>query len=204
VSLDGSQVLPEEAVRAMQEHVVRVPETLLAEWWGLGPYGKTWDGVEVMGHSGTTNVGSSYLLWAVERDVAIATTVNFARFGYPFAARMFRELFPVAGIAVPEAVRPAEDVVVDPDPLVGRYAMCGLTLTVSHDDSTLMVAGESDTGDFEEIPTSALVPLTPTTFLPTHPAVDGRRGWALAFIGTEDGPASHLLNGVWTLRRIAA
>jgi len=203
-SLDGTEVLPPHIVNAMQNREAIVPPTLLAQWWGLGPYGNVWDGVEVMGHSGTTLGGSSYLLWARERDIAIATIVNTPEFGYPFAARVFCELFhTVAGISVPGKPEPPENVEVDVNRLVGTYKMQALTLTVSASNGGLSIAGLSDlpTTDDREIAPSALVPLTPTTFLPTNPAIDGRRGWALAFLGPEDAPATHLVNGCFNLRR---
>ena len=206
VSHDGTQVLAPHVVEAMQGYEVAVPPTLLAEWWGLGPYGKVWDGVEIVGHSGTNLSGSSHLLWVVEHDIAIATTVNTPEFGYPFAARIFGELFrAAAGIEVPGTPNPPEGVDVDTARLVGTYSMHGLTLTVSALNGGLSIAGLSDLPTtVREITPSALVPLTPSTFLPTNPAIDGRRGWALAFLGPEDAPATHLLNGFFNLRRTSA
>jgi CubicO group peptidase (beta-lactamase class C family) len=205
MALDGPQVMPPESVAAMQAHEVQVPPTLLADWWGLGPYGKNWDGFEVLGHGGTTEIGSSYLAWCAALDLAVGTTVNAPGFGYPFAQSVHKTLFgELAGVTVPARPEPPDGVTVDFSRLVGRYAMSGTTLTVSQQDSTLMVSSDTDTDDEESAPASPLIPLTPTTFLPTHPAIDGRRGWALAFIGAEDAPATHLLNGFFALRRVAA
>lgn len=206
-ALGGAQVMPPESVAAMQAHEVQVPPTLLADWWGLGPYGKNWDGFEVLGHGGTTEIGSSYLAWCAPLDLAVGTTVNAPGFGYPFAQAVHKSLFSeLAGIAVPAKPEPPAEVTVDPGRLVGRYAMSGTTFTISEQDTTLMLSSAPDTGgeEFEPVPPSPLIPLTPTTFLPTHPAIDGRRGWALAFIGPEDAPATHLLNGFFALRRVAA
>ena len=205
LALDGTRVLERGPVQAMQKREVPVPPTLLAEWWGLGPYGKVWDGVEVMGHSGTNLSGSSYLLWAAERDVAIATTVNTPGFGYPFAARLFRELFrETADISVPDRPEAPPDVAVDADRFVGTYAMHSAVLTVEANGNGLTIAGTGELLGPDELPPSPLIPLSPTTFLPTNPAIDGRRGWALAFLGPEDAPATHLVNGFFALRRIAA
>jgi CubicO group peptidase (beta-lactamase class C family) len=204
LTVDGHRVVSGDVVDAMQERVTPVPPTLLAEWWGLGPYGKVWDGVEIMGHSGTTGGGSSYLLWARAREFAIATTVNSPGVGYPFAARVFRRLFPLAGIEVPPPAQPPTHVEFDPAPLVGTYQMSGVTLTVSREDGGLAIEGVSENpGTERHIARSPLIALTPRTFLPTNPAIDGRRGWALAFVGPEHGPAHHLLNGFFALRRIA-
>jgi CubicO group peptidase (beta-lactamase class C family) len=205
VSLEGQQVLAAEAVRAMQRREVEVPPTLVAEWWGLGPYGKTWDGVDVAGHSGTNIGGSSYLLWAVGRDIAVATTVNTPKLGYPFAARVFRELFPLAGITVPGEPEAPPHVEVDGARLAGTYRMQGLTLTVTPNNGALAIAGAGDghVADSEIAP-STLIPLSPTVFLPTDPAIDGRRGWALAFLGSDFEAPTHLVNGLFTLRRAAS
>jgi CubicO group peptidase (beta-lactamase class C family) len=201
-SLDGSQVLSSSAVKQMTSRVADVPPTLLAEWWGLGPYGKVWDGVEVMGHSGTNVSGSSYLLWAAERGVAIATTVNTPALGYPFAQAVFRELFAgEAGIQVPEKVKPPAHVEVDADRLVGRYVMSQTVFTVERSADGLQVTASSDAPGFPTQATAPLVPLTPTTFLTPDPAIDGGRGWALAFIGADSGPATHLVNGFFAMRR---
>lgn len=202
-ALTGATVLPRRAVEQMQAPQVSVPATLLADWWGLGPYGKTWDGSRVLGHSGTNIAGSSYLLWAPERKLAVATTVNCPGQGYPFARRVFEELFPrLAGIAVPPVPTPPDQVDVDAGRLVGRYEMSGVRFEVAEAAGGLTLQGNALTG--RAFPPGPLVPLTATTFLPMDPAVDDRRGWALAFIGADDRPATHLLNGVFAMRRVAA
>jgi CubicO group peptidase (beta-lactamase class C family) len=204
-SLAGRQVLEPPVVRRMQSREVEVPPTLVATWWGLGPYCNVWDGVEVWGHSGTQLSGSSFLLWVPERRAAIATTANVPNLGYPFAQRVFRVLFPeVVGVAVPEKPQPPRNVSVDSERLVGTYEMITQTYTVcAAGDGGVSISGVVTMPAEVEIADSPLIPLTPTTFLPTDPAIDGRRGWALAFVGAEDGPARHLVNGVFALRRVA-
>jgi hypothetical protein len=44
-------------------------------------------------------------------------------------------------------------------------------------------------------------PVTATTFLPADSRIDGGRGWGLTFIDSEHGNATHLVNGVFALRR---
>ena len=203
VSLDGTQVLSPAATAAMQVPEVVVPPVLLADWWGLGPYGKRWGDVEVVGHSGTNIAGSSYVLWAIDLDLAIATTVNLPPQGYPFAARMFKDLFRDLGrVAVPDRPEPTDDVIVDVERLVGRYVMSGLTITISRENGHLMVSTENTIDEWKSAPPSRLRPLTPTTFLPTDGAIDGNRGWALAFVCDDGRRASHLLNGFFALSRV--
>jgi CubicO group peptidase (beta-lactamase class C family) len=203
-ALNGERLLSGSAAATMHEKERLVPPTLLADWWGLGPYGKIWDGVEVTGHSGTQTSGSSYLLWARERGVAIATTVNVPDLGYPFAAAIFRALFPSeAGIKVPPPPTPPDEVEVDADRLVGRYAMWGVVVTVDKTESGLTVSTSTQLPDEEDVPPGLLIPLTPTSFLPTDRRIDGGRGWAMCFVGDENEPAALLLNGFFAHRRIA-
>jgi hypothetical protein len=193
----GAQLVSRDTIDQMQDRQVAVPPTLVADWWGLGPYGSTWEGTSVLGHSGTNAGGSSFLRWVPERDIAVVTVVNCPSLGYAFAKRAFEELFhALAGINVPAAPQPAAGVAIDTTRLVGTYEMVGLRYDVA-------AAGEGLTLSGPTFGPGPLLPLTPSTFLPTDPAVDGNRGWALAFLGPEDQPATHLLNGLLAMRRIA-
>lgn len=198
--LRGDPVLTAGAVDQMQRPQVEVPGVLLANWWGLGPYGTQWSGGILVGHSGTNLSGSSYLLWSPEFQVAVATTVNTPAGGYPFAKAAFTELFGRhAGLEPPPRPVPQPDLAIDVERFVGVYEMSGTQLRVTAEGAglalSLVAAGQAS-------PPAPLVPLTPTTFLPTDPVVDGNRGWGLAFLGTEDGLATHLLNGFFCTRRI--
>jgi CubicO group peptidase (beta-lactamase class C family) len=199
---EGAGLLAPGTVKEMTSRQVEVPPTLLADWWGLGPYGKQWGGGIVVGHSGTNIAGSSYLLWAPEHDVAVATTVNCPGLGYPFAKRVFAELFgSLAGLTAPSAPEVAPDVDVPVDRLVGDYEMSGVRFEVTAGADGLVLAMHGTLGETTE--PSPLLPLSRTTFLPTDPVVDGNRGWALAFLGPEDQPATHLLNGFFCTRRVS-
>jgi CubicO group peptidase (beta-lactamase class C family) len=200
VSLEGGRVLSAGSVEAMQAEQVTVPPTSVAQWWGLGPYGNRWGGHRVLGHSGTNLSGSSYLLWAPEQGIAVATLVNVASLGYPFARAVMSAVLEEHGITVPSAPRRVADVPYDAGRLVGSYAMSGQECRVSADDQGLWLTLRTPEGETEP---SRLVPLTPTTFLPTDPRVDGGRGWALAFLGRDARPAEHLLNGLFALRRVS-
>jgi CubicO group peptidase (beta-lactamase class C family) len=204
-SVEGEQVLTPQTVEGMQVRQTEVPYTLMADWWGLGPYGRIWDGVALWGHSGTNLGGSSYLLWAPERDIAIASTVNTARGGYPLARRLQEVLFgELAGIDVPPRPEPPEHVEIDADRLVGTYSMHGLDLFVAAKNGGLTVAAKSDLPGIDPvIEESPLIPLSPTSFLPADSRIDGNRGYALAFVGAEDGPARRVINGVFAMRRTA-
>lgn len=201
---EGQPVLSPAAVTEMQRPQVACPPTLLADHWGLGPYVKAWDGIQILGHSGTTPCGSSYLMWAPELNVAIATTVNTPELGYPFAHSVFRHVFPERfGVGLPDTPEPDDGLAIDTARFVGRYEMAGEKITVERDAGGL-TARTCGPSAIQQLATpTRLRPLTATTFLPTHPALDGNRGWALAFVGPEDRPATHLVKGFFALRRVA-
>jgi CubicO group peptidase (beta-lactamase class C family) len=202
-SVEGEQVLRAETVDGMQIRQTEVPYTLMADWWGLGPSGRVWDGVALWGHSGTNLGGSSYLLWSPEHDLAIASTVNTARGGYPLARRLQEVLFgELGGIAVPPRPLPPDDVEVDADRLVGTYSMHGLDFFIASRNGELTIAAESVLPGIEPVIDEApLIPLSPTSFLPADSRIAANRGYALAFVGAEDGPAKRLVNGVFAMRR---
>jgi hypothetical protein len=187
----------------MQIRQTEVPYTLMADWWGLGPSGRLWDGAELWGHSGTNLGGSSYLLWSPAHKLAIASVVNTARGGYPLARRLQEVLLgELAGIQVPEKPQPPEHVEVDTERLVGIYSMHGLDFFVAARDGGLTIAAESVLPGVEPlIEEGPLIPLTPTSFLPADSRIDLNRGYALAFVGAEDGPAKRMVNGVFAMRR---
>jgi len=202
--LDGGlEVLSAAAVDAMHAPQIAVPPTLLADHWGLGPYRKTWDGVVLHGHSGTTTYGSSYLLWVPSKGFAIATVVNTPTVGYPFADEIFARVLPdLCSVHVPDKPKPVEGLSLETDRLVGTYTMSDSTITVTADGAGGVLA--SIESSFESRPLSApspLLPISPTVFLASDPMIDGGRGWGLAFLGTEEGPATHLVNGFFAMRR---
>lgn len=204
-TLEGTQILDVATVEEMQRPHATVPATLIADWWGLGPYGKRWDGDEVLGHSGTNIGGSSYLLWSRRHAVAVATTVNTPTQGYPFADRVFREIFgSLAGMS-PAAASPlpAHGLELRTDQFVGTYEMSELTLSVSDAGGTLSLSGSCRMpGEEWHMSDSPLIPMSANTFRPTDPVVTGGRGWGIAFLGEDGEPASHMVNGLYALPRV--
>jgi CubicO group peptidase (beta-lactamase class C family) len=203
---DGTRILDAETVDVMQRPHVRVPPTLIADWWGLGPYGKQWDGAEVLGHSGTNIGGSSCLLWSRRHSVAVATTVNTPHQGYPFADRVFRQLFgAVAGISPPpDPPPPGGDLELHARQFVGTYQMSELSLTITETGGALSLSGScAMPGEEWHISASSLVPLSETTFRPSESIITGGRGWAIAFLGNDGEPATHLMNGLYALPRVS-
>ncbi|MGW6462072.1 serine hydrolase [Streptomyces sp. NPDC055078] len=204
---DGTRVLSQESVAAMQTRQIDVPAKLFADGWCLGPYVKTWDGVTVFGHSGTTMCGSSTLVWVPEHRTAVAVTVNVANRGYHFADAVFGHVFrEVLGISKP--ARPAKRAVVtvDPAPYLGTYEAGGVRYELRADGDrlfvTLTAGGASDlvSEGFEPV-TSELYPLGDHRFLPADDAIGGDHLWDVAFYLGDDGRAERFLNGAFAARR---
>lgn len=200
-SPNGQRLLGSTGLRELHQPSVAVPPTLLADFWACGPYGKYWGEVALIGHSGTSAFGSSYLLWAPGHDVAVATVVNTPAAGYAFADRVFREVFPaLLGITPPPRPEVLTGVVPDPDRYVGRYEMSGAAIEVTEYEGGLVAQGD---GHFGAAAHTTLRRLASGGFLPERGTIDGGRGWGTAFLGPEDAPATHLLNGFFTMRRTA-
>jgi hypothetical protein len=93
---------------------------------------------------------------------------------------------------------------VDADRLVGTYSMHGLDFFVGARNGGLTIAADSVLPGIDPVIEEApLIPLTPTSFLPADARIAANRGYALAFVGAEDGPAKRLINGVFAMRRSA-
>ncbi|WP_214322520.1 serine hydrolase domain-containing protein [Nonomuraea sediminis] len=193
----GGGVLPPAAVEQMLTPQVDVPARCFADHWCLGPYLKIWDGVRVYGHSGTTPSGSSTLLWVPEHDLAVATVVNVADRGYPFADAVIREVMrSELGIAKPPLPTPDPATPFSPELYVGTYESHDSRYEVTGADGRLHVRLPSVETD--------LLPLGEHRFLPADDAFTGNHMWDLAFVIGPDGRAVRLLNGAFAARRAAS
>jgi CubicO group peptidase (beta-lactamase class C family) len=144
LSQDGTRLLGEDAVAAMQETRGRLPldrgaQSAIGLAWHLG----RWEGQPVIGHDGGTIGQTSYLRVAPEPGVAVCLLTNGSS-----TATLYRELFAevfteFAGISPPPAVAPAaEPVDLDLDLLTrhtGRYERVSHRYDVSVQDGKLHV-----------------------------------------------------------------
>jgi CubicO group peptidase (beta-lactamase class C family) len=198
------RVLSEDAVAAMHGCEIEIEPTGEADWWGLGPSGRFWNGLAVHGHGGTNTGGSSVLTWIPERGIAIATIVNTASLGYPFARAVAAAVLPELGITPEYSLIPSPDVQVDVDAFVGDYTMFGLTIQIKADNKGQLVATSSEALPFYDKPigTVKLLPVTETSFLPADNAISGGRDWGIAFAGVPGQRADYMINGLWAMRRV--
>jgi CubicO group peptidase (beta-lactamase class C family) len=132
---DGTRVLSQASVMAMQEQQVKLPNLgMMGASWGLGWEMFDWPGGQVIGHDGGTIGQSAFLRVVPGQDVAVALLTNGGNtisaytdiFGYLLAE--------LAGIDLPaRPVPPAEPVRFDASRYAGTYSCDIAELTVSQD-----------------------------------------------------------------------
>lgn len=138
---DGTRLLSEASVRAMQEIQgprPRASDAALTQ--GLGWLMSDWSGVRVIGHGGGTIGQLSFLEAVPTRDLVVVLLTNSGTGGAlwrDLSRWLFQEL---AGVRTPRVPRPAEP---PPDlPLenyTGTYERLGLRHDVAMEDGQLMV-----------------------------------------------------------------
>jgi CubicO group peptidase (beta-lactamase class C family) len=138
LAADGTRVLSEASVKAMQRPLVACPEPeLLGDHWGLGWLVRTGAGPTVFGHDGNTHGETASLRLIPQRNAAWALLINLA--GQNWAAtEVAHELFDARfGTVTPGKPEPGSSPVEQPERLVGTYRSIGSTLTVSRADGGL-------------------------------------------------------------------
>ncbi len=203
-SSNGVAVLQKASIEAMQRPLAKLPTRLYADEWCLGPFRKCWGGFALYGHGGTNLSGSSMLLWCPDKNVAIATTVNVASEGYPLANAIFDVVFPrMFGINKPALPLLKETIPkeIDHSRYLGRFEAFGMTAKIRSRGEKLMLDAEMGK---ESIVDCELIPLGDDRFLPSDLRISSNRNWDIAVWGSDvDGRASHLLQGLFPLRRTA-
>jgi CubicO group peptidase (beta-lactamase class C family) len=201
---NGTPVISEAAADIMHTPQVDVPARIFADSWCVGPYLKKWGEIDVFGHSGTTRNGSSTLLWIPSRNLAIATTVNTAERGYPFADAVFDAVLrDRLGLPKPPRPQPIAGRAEDLEAYVGRYEARDRHYEVrSRDDDLVMTLRCLNLDGQEETIESALRPIGGHRFLPDDDAITQYHTWDIAFTVGADGRARLLHNGAFAARRI--
>lgn len=140
---DGTRLLSEESVRAMQaeEIDVRDPYTL-GTHWGLGWFLMDWSGKRVFGHDGAT-LGQGAFLRILPTGPGTGLVVSLMVNGGRAARELFVDLFDeiygsLAGAHVVRTPEPVADVEVDTDALLGgRFVREGMVLEFARGEEGL-------------------------------------------------------------------
>jgi CubicO group peptidase (beta-lactamase class C family) len=129
-AVDGSRVLSEDGVRAMQEP--QVPDLgSLVPRYGLAWLLMSWSGRRVLAHDGATLGQSAFLRVLPEAGLSVALLTNGGASPRDLFDALVTEVFgELAGVSVPVRPEPRGDQVLHPERFLGRYVREGAELTV--------------------------------------------------------------------------
>ncbi|WP_337003845.1 MULTISPECIES: serine hydrolase domain-containing protein [unclassified Microbacterium] len=153
VAVDGTRVLSEASVRAMQERQVELPELgLMGDAWGLGWEIFDWDGGPVIGHDGGTIGQNAFLRMVPSKGVAVAVLTNGGRTVDLYHAIVSKVLAALADVTVPALPTvPASPVAVDLERVLGTYSSSVSDSTVRVDDDGRIWLERTMKGIFAEL-----------------------------------------------------
>jgi CubicO group peptidase (beta-lactamase class C family) len=195
VGPDGERVLSEASVRSMQEWQTDVPQSRMADGWGLGWMLFDWSGQRVIGHDGGTIGQNSYFRMIPDQGVAVALLTNG---GNP--AALHRSVFgavlgELAGVSLPDLPGP-QSVVITPERYVGTYERLQARVEVTAEDGELHMRA---------IERRSLLPGPAETTAELHPVNDALFCWTapgssfrnyVTFVDFDDeGRAGYLFQG---------
>jgi dipeptidyl aminopeptidase/acylaminoacyl peptidase/CubicO group peptidase (beta-lactamase class C family) len=188
---DGTGVLSETSVTAMQRREVALPDPwTLGSHWGLGWILFDWDERGVYGHDGGTFGQSSYLRVVPDAGVAVALLTNGGH-TQDLYQDLFRELLAeLCDLHMPATLTPpAEPATYDAARYVGTYERVGIRVEVAEKESKL-IATVTLTGELAELINEppeelALVPVEEDLFVTRS---EGSQTWiAAVFYALPDG-----------------
>jgi CubicO group peptidase (beta-lactamase class C family) len=171
---DGTQMLSEASVAAMQKQQFALPDMPGAEagHWGLGWMLFNWDGRRVVGHDGGTIGQLSTLRVRPEERFAVAGLTNTSPTGGLLNGRAVAWLFQeVLGIETPPRPKPPEEAPkLDLGPYTGTYEKIGTRTTIKLDGGALTVEYVG-TGPLpsQQQPPMRLLPVSAELFLQHEP-----------------------------------
>ena len=209
VGPDGTRVLGEAGVAAMQEHQTDLPDRWsLGDSWGLGWIRYGWDGHRAIGHDGGTLGQRAFLRALPEQGLVVSLLTNSAN-GRDLADDLLAEVFAeVAGVAVRPGVQPPRTPYeVDAATLAGytgSYRRTSVTTEVAERDGSLVLrmVPDADIAELvgEDVEELTLVPVEEGVFA-ARP--QGATAWtAVTFYSLDDG-SEYLHTGARTNLRTA-
>ena len=202
---DGTRVLSEASVAAMQQAQVAVPDTwTLGSHWGLGWILMTWDGQRVFGHDGATLGQGAFLRILPERGLSVSLCTNGGQHPRDLFYELYTEIFAeLAGVTLPAQLAPADGAEVDdPSRFTGRYAREGVELEVRDSDGGLQLLMRTTSELLKDMPDPE-----PMTLRPVHDDVlvaqgPGDTAWMPAVFFDLDGER-YVHFGARATRRVA-
>ncbi len=161
LAADGSRVLAADAVSAMRNREIEVPDPWsTGRWRGLGWGLFDWPGGSTFGHDGNTVGQSAFLRVVPEANVAIALLTNGGGTNGLYRTIFGELLAEVAGVTIPD-IQPSGQSKVDAAAYVGRYERESVTVDVTVRDGVLRLREEEITGleDLNSVVELDLVPV---------------------------------------------
>lgn len=141
VTREGTRMLSEGAVRAMQEPQNPLPPSASAHHFGLGWMLFDWGGHKIFGHDGVSIFQRSYLRISPDKRAVFSLLTNGGDGGGLFR-ELATEFFGEAGITMTPVLEAAKDVRVDPSRYTGTYVRFGSSTTIGEKDGALtMISG---------------------------------------------------------------
>lgn len=153
VAPDGTRILSEQSVRAMQERQVDLPELgIMGDAWGLGWEIFDWDGGPVIGHDGGTIGQNAFLRMVPSAGVAVAILTNGGRTVDAYHAITAKVLAALAGVTMPALPAiPSSPVAVDVERILGTYSSSVSDSMVRIDDDGRIWLERTMKGIFAEL-----------------------------------------------------
>lgn len=153
VAADGTRVLSEKSVLAMQERQVELPALgVMGDAWGLGWEIFDWDGGPVIGHDGGTIGQSAFLRMVPGAGVAVAVLTNGGRTVDAYQRIISKVLAALAGVDMPDLPAvPDSPVTIDLDRVLGTYSSSVSDSTVRVDDDGRVWLDRTMKGIFAEL-----------------------------------------------------
>ena len=122
VAQNGTRILSEESVRAMQEPLVECPTRIPASHWGLGWFMSLDHGPKVIGHDGNTGGQTAFLRVIPDKQISVALLTNRDHVNEVIIPLMNRLIDSWAGTVTTGARQPVPGLRLDLERYVGDYA----------------------------------------------------------------------------------
>ncbi|HUR48813.1 MAG TPA: CocE/NonD family hydrolase [Acidimicrobiales bacterium] len=146
VAPNGTRILTEESVRAMQEPLVECPTRIPASHWGLGWFMSLDHGPKVIGHDGNTGGQTAFLRVIPDKQISVALLTNRDHVNELIIPLMNRLIDGWAGTVTTGARKPVDGLALDLERYIGDYANIAGRNTIHIVDGTLRLTGSGMQG----------------------------------------------------------